>query len=175
MGKVRRVALLLSLFSTLVAPMALAHPQHSSNAELGWSADGARLEVSLALIPEDLEVALSERAGHPVILEQLPDSHLEEKNFNTALLLDAWLAEHFQVVGTSGAPAIPRLEGMEVSYKEAWLFFTLEASREQALSLRNTILLDINPGQTNRVGRLWSPAGETLLFDQNRVERPIWP
>lgn len=159
----------------LSVPLAPAHPQHSSDAEMGWSADGARLEVSLGLVPEDLEAALSDRAGHPVVLEHLPDAHLEEKNFNTALLLDSWLADHFQVRNTAGALAGVRLEGLDVSHKEALLYFTLEASRSDHLTLRNTALLDVNPGQTNRVRRLWSPAAQTLHFDREQLQRPIWP
>lgn len=141
-----------------------AHPYHTSFAELGWSAAGDALEVSLRVLPEDLETALTWRSGRAVRLVSGGGDDL----------LAAYLAEHFQVRDGSGRVLPLELAGLEVAYDETWIYFTVAARPESRLTLRNTLLMDVESTQTNRVRTLWAAPGDALVLTGARPEAFIW-
>lgn len=149
----------LRLLLLLAFPLAAwGHPFHSSYAELERSASGA-LNVSLQVIPEDLERALSLQAQAPVVLVDTPALR--------ALLTD-YLAEHFSL--SSGGT--PRVLGLELDYRETWIYFTLPAPGAQA-TLRNTVLFDVETTQSNRVRCLWAPTAPALVFNREEPQQAL--
>lgn len=155
-----RVAALLGL--VLWAAQAPAHPAHHSYAEIEWSAEGT-LDVALRVIPEDLEAALSQMAGTTVVLVDTPVVREQ---------LASYLAQHFALLpaGHAGAPDVL---GLDVAYGESWIYFSILADREQILSLRNTVLMDHQEGQINRVRPLWAGSAATLVFTDREPERQL--
>lgn len=154
------------LMGLLHLPAALAHPWHTSFAEIDWAEDGATLEVALRVLPEDLETALTWRSGEAVVLVDTPALR--------ALVL-AYLAEHFFLRSESGQTFRPdQLLGMDLAYDASWLYFTLPAPSEQRLYLHDSLLMDVDSNQTNRVQPLWAAPDATLLLTPARPERLLW-
>jgi hypothetical protein len=148
------------LITALCLKQAGAHPSHASYAEVEWSEEGT-LDVALQVTPEDLERALSRRAGRSVVL--VDDPFVREQ-------LTAYLQRHF-ALSTATAPL--RLIGMQVAYRDTWIYFSLPARREADARLRNTLLFDLEPTQSNRVRRLWAPQAPVLVFDGREPERSL--
>jgi Domain of unknown function (DUF6702) len=148
----------LFLAATLLSIPLSAHPSHTSFAEIGWSDSGEQLEVSLRVIPEDLEAALANRSSQAVALQDTTEHRA---------LVSAWLADNFVVSSDNFALPV-QLVGMDLSYNQTWLYFTVTANPRQPLTLVNKVLLDISPerGQTqlNQVQRLWGPANDRMTF-----------
>jgi hypothetical protein len=151
-----------ALLGLLWAAQGSAHPAHHSYAEVEWSAEGT-LDVALRVIPEDLEAALSRRAGTTVVLVNTPVVREQ---------LASYLAQHF-VLQPAGHAAAPEVLGLDVAYGESWIYFSIAADREQILSLRNTVLMDHQEGQINRVRLLWASSAATLVFTEREPERQL--
>lgn len=155
---------LLALAGFALAGPALAHPYHTSFAEIDWSQDKNRLEVSLRVLPEDLETALTWRRGEPVVLGQ---NHADSD-------IAGYLREHFEVFNPQGEVQPLQFIGIEVAYDESWLYFQISADPSQRLSLRNTLLMEVDAGQTNRVQALWAPPEAALVLTRNAPEQTLW-
>jgi Domain of unknown function (DUF6702) len=161
---------LIPFLALLLAAVAQAHPYHTSFAEIDWNEAGDALEVSLRVLPEDLETALTWRAGKAVVLAQ---------NAEVQAQVAAYLQEHFQVLAEdsasgAGTPLPLRLAGMEVAYNETWLYFTVAARPEMRLRLRNTVLMDVDSTQTNRVQPLWGLPDNALVLTSAQPEIGLW-
>ncbi|MEP4484827.1 MAG: DUF6702 family protein [Halioglobus sp.] len=165
-----RATLTAVLFSlTLVSALGWAHPYHTSFAEIEWNSDGTTLEVSLRVLPEDFEQALSWHAGNTIALEQ---------QALATPVIQSYLNQHFQIVSTpsssdSKAVNTLTLEGYEVAYDETWLYFVVSASRDSSLALRNTLMMEVNDTQTNRVQRLWREPSDVLIYTASKREQPL--
>ena len=121
-----RNSLLVALATALLAAGVMAHPSHTSFVEIGWSESGEQLEVALRVIPEDLEEVLAAQQGRHVTLMDSP----AVRNMVTL-----WLNDEFRVYA-GGTPLPVTVLGMELeSYRASWVFFTIDAPQEQALSL----------------------------------------
>ena len=144
-----------------------AHPSHSSYTEIAWNRAGDTLEVSMRIIPEELETALSWRSasGAPVVLENEAIS---------APLVEAYLSDTFQIRNTASELMPLSLVGMNISYAESWLYFTVTASHHDRLSLRLTVLQELESQQINRVRRLWRDADDNQIHRQNGPEQLLW-
>ena len=151
----------------LLALPVTAHPSHNSYTEIDWNQAGDSLEVSMRIIPEELETALSWRSktGKAVILENEAQS---------APLVEAYLSETFQVRNAASELMPLTLVGMSISYAESWLYFTVAASSGQRLSLRNSVLQELESQQINRVRRLWRDAHDSQVYRQNSPEQLLW-
>lgn len=148
----------------LCSPAARAHSVHGSYAEIEWSPEG-HLHVALQVIPEDLERALSARAGVDTALRDTPA---------VRELLTAYLREHFQLLGGAARREL-HIVGMELDYRDTWIYFSLRAgvAPQRAPRLRNTVLMDLQAAQTNRVKRLWRPEAPVLVFSAAEPERAL--
>jgi Domain of unknown function (DUF6702) len=159
-----RFVLAVLLFGWALALPATAHPSHTSFAQIGWSADGTALEISLRVIPEDLEGVLGQREGEQLALQD-----------NTAhrAIIAAWLQEEF-VVRTGGQALPQQLAGLELGYDKTWIYFTVSAHQQQLLELENTVLQryvrERGQLQINQVQRLWGPAAERLTFSDDKPQ-----
>ncbi|MEP0202513.1 MAG: DUF6702 family protein [Halioglobus sp.] len=146
-----------------------AHPYHTSFAEIEWNSDGTTLEVSLRVLPEDFEQALSWHAGNTITLEQ---------QALATPAIKSYLTQHFQLLSTpsssdSNTLNALTLEGYEVAYDETWLYFVITAERSTSLILRNTLMMDVNDTQTNRVQRLWREPSDVLVYTASKREQPL--
>ncbi len=146
----------------VIPVLAQAHPSHSSYAEIEWSTEGT-LDVALRVTPEDLERALSLAAGRNVVLVDEPE---------VRELLRRYLNEHFQLIPEPAA-AGTTLVGMELDYRETWIYFSLAGTGPADTELQNTLMMDLEPGQTNRVRRLWAPEAPVLVFSAAEPRRPL--
>lgn len=165
MSALRTLLPAISLVALLACCAALAHPFHSSYAEIDWASDGAHLEIALRVIPEDLEAALSRQQAEPVALVQGPTVHAA---------IETYLRETFQVMNSTGELQALHLRGFEAGHRETWLYFTVAASRREALSLRHEVLFDEDMTQWNQTRRLWQAATDTVVFTAERPEQALW-
>lgn len=165
MSAVRILLVILGGMALLNASGAGAHPFHSSYAEVDWSSDGRRLEVALRVIPEDLEAALSRQQGEAMTLVQHP---------RVLAAIETYLQTSFEVLDTNGDAQPLSLTGFEAGYRETWLYFTVDAARDESLALRNRVLLDEDITQRNQTRRLWETGPEVLVFTAERPEQALW-
>lgn len=157
------------LLPALLCLLALAlpaqgHPSHTSFAEIGWGEDGTALEISLRVIPEDLENVLGLREGEPIALQDTP----EHRN-----IIAAWLQDAF-VISTAGRPLPQELVGLDLGYAKTWVYFTVSADQQQELQLLNTVMHRYNRDrgqlQVNQVQRLWEPAVQRMTFTSSEPQ-----
>lgn len=151
---------LASLWLLIAASLVLAHPSHDSYAELDWNEDGTSLEISLRVVPEDLESALSEFSRSPVVLGT-PGANDK--------LIAAYLAEHFRIYNEAETVFPVVLVGTEVSYEETWIYFTVSSDKRQNLLLQNTLILAQRPQQANRVRYLWAKGQPDQVFTRAHI------
>ena len=158
------IALLLYM---LLVPLAASHPSHNSYTEIGWNEAGDGLEVSMRVIPEELETALSWRdeAASPIVLENERLS---------GPIIESYLAETFQIRNNASELMPVTLVGMDISYAESWIYFTVAVPAHERLSLRNTILQELEAQQINQVRRLWGVPGDIYLHTRVSPEQLLW-
>lgn len=144
-----------------------AHPSHTSFAEIGWSETGAALEISLRVIPEDLENVLGLREGSPIALQDTAEHRA---------IIAAWLKDEF-VVGSENQALPQHLVGLELAYDETWIYFTVTANKQQKLTLANAVLHGYNRErgqlQINQVQRLWAATGDRMTFTDTAPQQ-LW-
>ena len=159
-------ALLVGALLAFFAAFSTAHPSHASYAEI--ERDGEVFNVALSVTPEDLERALGLLAGASVTLVDTPE---------VRALLTTYLAEHFLLRDKHGASKTATssidLVGMELGYRDTWIYFSIDGSGISDPLLTNTLLMDLEATQTNRVKRLWAPDAPTLLFTASEPERAL--
>jgi len=121
----------------------------------------------MRIIPEELETALtwSSVNGVQVVLE---NKVLAEP------MVAAYLTEHFQVHNTALELMSITLVGLDISYAESWLYFTIAASSNDSLYLRNSVLLELDKQQINRVRRLWKSPADMYMHKQSSPEQLLW-
>lgn len=162
MGKAQSLILVLCL---LVTVPVLAHPSHSSYAELDWNEAGSTLEVALRVVPEDLEQALTRAEGQPVVLQ--------ERDQDSSRVVQAYLATHFLVANDRGEKMPLSLVGMEISHNQTWIYFTVATGTGRPLTLDNRLMMETADSQINRVRRLWSAPDSTLVFHRGGTPQEI--
>ena len=158
----------LCLFSLALTPAASAHPIRTSYAEADFRPETKKLEIALRVYPDDLEVALTARAGEPIKLARTPPPV-----FDVALL--AYLRATFLLHAADGTTPTIHLIGRELKDNDQHLWIYFECALPGGLAgtrLSHRVLRDAFPEQLNalRVGR----PGKTLLFlnDQEQALPP---
>ncbi|MBC7365296.1 MAG: hypothetical protein H7343_00570 [Undibacterium sp.] len=147
----------LLLFLTL-ASLASAHPIHTSYAEADFRPETGKLEVALRVYPDDLEAALTARAGKKITLE-----HTRPPAFDVLLL--AYLRATFLLRTADGTTPTLHLVGRELKDRDQHLWIYFECSLPGGLTgarLSHRFLPDAFPEQLNAL----RPAKDatTLLF-----------
>ena len=145
---------------------AAAHPYHGSYAEMGWNAEGDAFQVSLRVIPEDLEEALSFRLKKTFVLDDRPET-------DRALL--EYLFEFFTVTDQRHSRLPLNFLGKEVNHDGVWLYFEFSLGAAETLTIDNRILFDWEESQINRVCFTGRDGGRTVLvFRSGSPPQKLW-
>jgi len=122
-------ALPLLLLLMLATPLAasLRHHLLAASVEAALDQETGLLEVSVHLVPRDLEAALTAQAGKAVRLDRLSEEELDDAcatYLSTHFRLQEASPEEGQACPTAAAFAYL---GSEVQLTDTWLYFTLDA------------------------------------------------
>lgn len=168
-----RTVLGLIAVALMLTPTAVrAHAVHSAAIEMELNRETGQVEVALRVFLDDLEAALTARAGRAIRADQVPAAEF-------ATLVMAYLKETLVLIDPRGIPVQPEWIGREVkdTANEAWLFiqFAAPAALDGA-RLRVTLLRDQFPDQLNSVLLREREHRRSLLFPPGENERRIaWP
>ncbi len=148
-----------------LASLALAHPYHVSSTELVYDRDSGRLAGTLRVFADDLEGSLRERLQRRVQLEE--GAELEPL---LAELVEAGIS--LRGAGEQEHPAA--FIGWHLEGTRAVLQFSLPALFGlPGLELRNALLCDRLPDQSNLVQLTVEGARETLLCSAEEPWQPV--
>lgn len=149
----------------LAAHPARAHKFYASLAQVEYDAGAGRVEVSMRVFADDLELALTRRAGAPVRLERAKERDR---------LVIEYLREKFELKNRAGERKELRLVGVEVEREVAWLYF--EADMPEGLKgarLRDEVLFELFAKQVNVVDFKWTGGKSDLVFVRGDGERAV--
>jgi len=143
-----------------------AHPYHVSIAEVKYNAKAQSLEISLKLFTDDLEKTLSEMAGKPVLVTS--DAAVQK-------LLETYFQKNFRVELPQNQVAVPRMFGFEKQDDAHWFYLDIpvKASQLSAAKLRNQVLIETFPDQTNLTNLEINGKKRTLIFKESEVLKPL--
>lgn len=150
----------------LAFPKAEAHPYHVSIAEVKYNAKTQSLEIALKLFTDDLEKTLSEMAGKPVLLT--PDDAVQK-------LLETYFQKNFQVELAENQISVPRSYGFEKQDDAHWFYLDIpvKANQLKEAKLRNQVLIETFPDQTNLTNLEINGKKRTLIFKEGEVLKPL--
>ena len=147
------------------APPARAHKFYTSLAQVEYNAETGTVEVALRVFADDLELALTRRAGRQVRLERTKDRDR---------LVVEYVREKFELKNRAGQTKELRLVGVEVEREVAWLYF--EAEMPEGLAgarLRDQVLFELFAKQVNVVDFKWTGGKSDLVFVRGDGERAV--
>lgn len=120
-----------------------AHKFYTSLTDAEYNRETKSLEISMRVFADDLELALTRRAGKAVYLDSTA---------NVSDLILAYLRDSFQVKTAKGDGAKLDWVGMETRVDVAWLFFEMKLPEGLAgAQLRNRLLFEMYEEQINIV------------------------
>lgn len=163
---------LIAVCLSLAPATVRAHAVHSAVVEMELNHEAMRVEVALRLFLDDLETALSARAGKPIRAEKVPAAEF-------AALATAYLRETLVLLDPQGTPARLEWIGRELkdAANEAWLFVQFAApARIDGTRMRVTLLREQFSDQLTSVQIRDGERRLALLFPPGDTERVIgWP
>lgn len=163
----RGMALLAWGCVALAAVACRAHPTHVSLGEAQWNPVSHCLEVSERLIAEHLEDAVRKFSGE--------DAFRLDRAGAESVIRD-YVKSRFQVTRDASKSVACELKwvGMELKTQEAWLYFEIRLPSDwQAIVMRNSLLFDVVPQQTNLVSVSADGETTTLVFSPDHLERTL--
>lgn len=158
------------------APLALhAHALHQSNGEMEWNAETQKLEVSLTVFINDLELALIRRFEKLLFLEKTP-----KDEFDAAVL--AYLTTAFIVTDAKGSPAKLEWVGREVEPESTKsgdpalvLYFQIPLAHGlQGCSVQHAVLHELFEDQINLIHLLDGNSQKQMLFRRDDLPKAIF-
>ncbi len=147
------------------ATAAAAHKFYTSLARVEYNAAEKSVEVTLRIFADDLELALTRRAGSEVRLDRTKDAD--------RLVLD-YLRDTFEIRNRDGEVKALKWVGMELRAGVAWLY--VEAEMPEGLSgarLRDHVLFELFAEQVNTVSVRYPGASGDLIFVRGDGERTV--
>jgi hypothetical protein len=148
-----------------LARAAAAHKFYTSLARVEYNAEGKSLEVSLRVFADDLELALTRRAGRVISLDRTKDADR---------LVLSYLRDTFEIKNRDGATKALKWVGMEVRAGVALIY--VEAEMPEGLSgarLRDQLLFELYEEQVNTVSVRYPGAKADLVFVRGDGERAV--
>ena len=155
------------LAAACASPAAAAHKYYTSLAQVEYNDADKSVEVSLRVFADDLEAALTRRAGRSVTLDRTKD---------VDRLVLAYLRDTFEIKNRAGERKALRWVGMELRAGVAWLYF--EAEMPEGLAgarLRDHVLFELFPRQVNTVSVRYRGGHADLVFVRGDGERALAP
>ena len=151
---------------SVVTPRAdAAHKFHASLTQIEVNARARTVEVAIRVFVDDLEEALTRRAGHRVRLETAAD-------FDSLAL--AYVASSLKLVAPDGIPLTFRWIGKEASVDVVWVYVEAPMSRDLDGSvLENTLFFDLFDDQVNTVSLKDGKRRVTLTFSTGDGAKPV--
>ena len=146
-------------------PAAAAHKYYTSLAQVEYNAEEKTVEVTLRVFADDLELALTRRAGREVSLDRTKDADR---------LVLAYLRDTFKIRNRDGEAKALKWVGMELRAGVAWLY--VEAEMPEGLAgarLRDHVLFELFAEQVNTVSVRYQGAKADLIFARGDGERVV--
>jgi hypothetical protein len=146
-------------------PASAAHKYYTSLAQVEYNAESRTVEVSLRVFADDLELALTRRAGRQVSLDRTKDA---------GGLVLAYLRDTFAIKNRDGEAKALKWVGMELRAGVAWLYF--EAEMPEGLAggrLRDHVLFELFAEQVNTVSVRYPGAKADVVFARGDGERAV--
>jgi hypothetical protein len=134
------VVLLVALF---ISSGWFMHKFYVSLTEIRYNADTERIEVSMRIFPDDLDLALMERTGNRTLL----GTELESPEADSLLMI--YLLQDFNLK-VNGKEIVLNYLGKEPETNAIWCY--LESSKippPETITIRNAILTEYFPDQVN--------------------------
>ena len=153
--------------ATVPARGVAAHKFYTSLAQVEYNAGEKTVEVTLRVFADDLELALTRRAGREVRLDRTKDAD--------RLVLD-YLRDTFEIKNRDGEAKTLKWVGMEMRAGVAWLY--VEAEMPEGLAgarLRDGLFFELFDEQVNTVSVRYPGAKVDLVFARGDGERAIPP
>jgi hypothetical protein len=150
---------------TAAHPAVAAHKYYTSLARVEYNAEAGSVEISLRVFADDLELALTRRAGRKVSLDRTKDADR---------LVLAYLRDTFELKNRDGEAKALKWVGMELRAGVAWLY--VEAEMPEGLAgarLRDHVLFELFAEQVNTVSVRYQGAKADLVFARGDGERAV--
>lgn len=158
---------LVLLLAVLAARPARAHDYHASITDINYNPRTQSLEVAVKVFMDDLENALSRRAGAKVVYS----SASEEVKEQLAAYLNATLAFELE----KGKPLKSRLLGSEEDADVVWVYLEVPVQKANLtqLYIKNAILTDLFPDQMNIVNLNYEGRTESVMLQRGDATRKL--
>lgn len=146
----KKCSLIAAVTAFLGVPGLLAHSLHQSTAEMEWKVESKRLEVSLTVFVNDLELALIRQSEREMRIDRTPAAEFDAQ-------IVRYLAQTFLVTNVAGKKAVLTWVGREMEAHAdksddpaVTLFFEIPlADGLEGAVLHNGILHDLFGDQEN--------------------------
>lgn len=144
-----------------------AHDQHTSSAEMEYNPRTQKLEVSLTVFVDDLELALMRHSERLMSLEKTPASDFDAQ-------IQAYLARSFIVTEANGRAAKIEWLGRELEAEKSesprvTLFFEVPLiACLSGVSLQHTVFCDLYKDQSNLLHLRQESGSRELLFSKTQ-------
>lgn len=166
----RMASATLLTWAVLYAPTATrtasaAHKYYTSLTQVEYNAESRTVEVTLRVFADDLELALTRRAGRKVSLDRTKDADQ---------LALAYLRDTFEIKNRDGETKALKWVGMELRSDIAWLY--VEAEMPEGLAgarLRDHVLFELFEKQVNTVSVRYPGAKADIVFARGDGERAV--
>jgi hypothetical protein len=153
---------------------AQAHTLHRSTAEAEYNPKTHKLEVSLTVFIDDLELALIRQSERRMSFEKAPEAELDAQ-------IQIYLTRNFQLMDDKGSPSKLTWVGRKMDAAsapkddpEATLFFELDLPVGQAgVTLRYAIFHDMFKDQINLLHLRTGTKQSEILFTQAEAKKPL--
>ncbi len=161
---------LLGLVCALTHGSAIAHPRHSSIAEVEWNAKSGKFEVSLRMNSFELEAELSGLNSVPFSIERTEQAEA---------IVRKYVEQRFRIATDSHSKCQFHWVGMELERLDLWAYFELQPRTEvesaasavtfQNLRIYNALLMTVHPEQINLVNVI---DGDSVRSSHHSAEAP---
>ena len=150
------IALILSSFM---------HPFHVGVAEIIYNQDNKVLQISQRMFADDLERGI--RSAYHNKFDIMAASEAERDS-----MVLAYLKDHFQVKQQDKGIPI-RYLGSEIEEEGLWAYFEIPVDIDEAIMVRNTILLDVFKDQQNLVHVTIGDETLSYLYNSSKKAQTI--
>ena len=141
---------------SLTHPATPAHKFYASLAQADLNTETNSVEISLRLFSDDLELALTRRAGRAIYLDRAEEA---------APHVLAYLRERFELRTADGQTKELVWVGMEARVDATWVYFEIRnVSDLTGAALRNRVFFEQFDEQTNTVSIRHGQRHTTLVF-----------